>query len=419
MSFLNPTQPARAPLTISLVLSVLLHLLGVGGVAGVFAFHALAARLAPWLEAPADPAPVNKPADPDQATPDPLPPVVWVRPGIDASSADSDVWIGYDSETDHIAFASSIDQSAMTPDMPGMRGDADLGAPPSPPGTPAPEAIRQQDPLEPPAPQPEAPVPTPAPPSESPAKLPSTPPPLPPPPREVIIAPETRAVPDDVRDGGPEEHPPAQTTKPDQPPQDAPSPPKPEDSKPEDPKPDPANPDAAPPADEPPAVEPVTPEPPPSEEPADPTPKPAPPASPPSPQPAPSPAPGANPQPAPAGDPGEQSDKEADATSIKQAVDYRNGRVKAGEGLDIRTVKPEFSNYTVLTALPRVPVVEITFNTKGRVKNVRIVQSSGYKDVDEPILNAVWAWSAKGKQLEALARKDPKAVLKISVRMLL
>jgi TonB family protein len=128
---------------------------------------------------------------------------------------------------------------------------------------------------------------------------------------------------------------------------------------------------------------------------------------------------GAPETPAPAGEPGERADKEAIATSIKQAVEYRNGRVLAGQGLDIRTVRPEFSTYTQLTALPRIPVVEITFDTAGRVKNVRLIQSSGYKDVDEPILNAVWAWTAKGKQLEMLARDNPRALLKISVRMLL
>jgi TonB family protein len=100
-------------------------------------------------------------------------------------------------------------------------------------------------------------------------------------------------------------------------------------------------------------------------------------------------------------------------------VEYRNGRVQAGEGLDIKTVKPEFSSFTLLTALPKIPVVEISFNTAGKVKNVRMVQSSGYKDVDEPILNAVWAWTAKGKKLDALAKQNPRAVVKISIRMLL
>jgi TonB family protein len=131
------------------------------------------------------------------------------------------------------------------------------------------------------------------------------------------------------------------------------------------------------------------------------------------------PQPGAAPVPVPSGSPGEQADKEADATSIKTAVEYRNGRVQAGEGIDIVTVKPEFSNFTVLTSMPRTPVVEITFTTRGKVKNVRMLQSSGYKDVDEPIVTAVWAWKAKGKKLEALAKQNPNSLLKISIRMLL
>jgi TonB family protein len=440
MSAIQVSQPARAPLAVSFVLSVLMHAGVVGGIATVFAVREFIGEIAPWVFARNEPkAEEEKPRspDPDKSTAA-ADPVIWVTPGIDDSTSKAPVWIGYKDETEHVAYTASVDQSAMTPDDPGMRGEEATAAPPaplSPAGEPlplAPEAVTVQAPPQPQADQPasEAQAKTPdaahevnapAPEVPDPKEQVKSPAPPPPAPAEPILVDENaKPIANPV---APE---PAATVAREATPKDAPEKDRPQAIEPE-------KETEQPKSDEPPTPpSPRVPEVKTHEKESDsptPTPPPATPASPEaahrevseskSPPPAATPQPGAKPTPIPAGDPGEKADKEADATSIKQAVVYRNGRVRAGEGVDIKTVRPEFSSFTVLTALPRAPVVEITFTTKGKVKSVRMLQSSGYKDVDEPILNAVWAWSAKGKKLEALARQNPNAVLKISVRMLL
>lgn len=119
------------------------------------------------------------------------------------------------------------------------------------------------------------------------------------------------------------------------------------------------------------------------------------------------------------GKPAEQADKDADATSIEKAVEYRDGKVKAGQGLDIRTVAPEFDTFTRVTAAPRNPVAEVSFDQRGGVIAVRFLVGSGYKDVDEPIRHALWGWTAKGKAIDDLAGKPKGSVVKLSFRILL
>lgn len=438
MSAIQISHPARAPLAVSFLLSVMVHAGLVGGVATVFAVREFINEIAPWMFAKDTPeAEKEKPrsSDPNEAPALAADPVIWVTPGIDDATSKERVWIGYKDETEHVAYAASVDQSAMTPDDPGMRGEEQSVAPPSPAvaaGEPlplAPETIRVQAPPDQPAAEPaseekpktpdaapevNAPAPEVPDPQEQ-TKAPAPPPPAPAEPREVdekakpvsdpvppapvvTVAPE--ATPKDApeREQPKAEEPAKETDEPKT--EEAPTPPSPrvpeskaheKESESPAPTPPPAAPETA--------------------EPAESKSK--------SPPPATTPEQGAKPTPVPAGDPGEKADKEADATSIKQAVVYHNGRVRAGEGVDIKTVRPEFSSFTVLTAIPRAPVVEISFTTKGKVKSVRMLQSSGYKDVDEPILNAVWAWTAKGKKLDALAKQNPNALLKLSVRMLL
>lgn len=127
----------------------------------------------------------------------------------------------------------------------------------------------------------------------------------------------------------------------------------------------------------------------------------------------------ANGQPVTSGEPGIESDKDSDASSTTVTAEYRNGKVIAGEGLDIKTVRPTFSKYTRVTAIPTNPIVEIQFDRTGKVRDVVMKQSSGYRDVDEPVKNAVWAWTAKGKVLEELASRRSDGVVKVEITILL
>jgi hypothetical protein len=53
------------------------------------------------------------------------------------------------------------------------------------------------------------------------------------------------------------------------------------------------------------------------------------------------------------------------------------------------------------------------------VVSVRFLIQSGYSDVDEPIRDALWAWTAKGKEIADLANKPAGSVVKMSFKILL
>ncbi len=119
--------------------------------------------------------------------------------------------------------------------------------------------------------------------------------------------------------------------------------------------------------------------------------------------------------------PGEPDDGESEATSLKDPIDITiNGRVAAAKGLKIRTVQPEFATTTRLTARPRSPQVSITFNKAGKVVRAAFTpgRSTGYDDVDQPLLNAIYRWTARGETLAKFAAASPRAELTITVNVL-
>jgi len=125
----------------------------------------------------------------------------------------------------------------------------------------------------------------------------------------------------------------------------------------------------------------------------------------------------------PPGDPREAiaSDKESDATSITKIAQWHPGRPPAVEGLDITTVRPRWTITTRLGAVPRNPVIELTFHKNGTVARARFLpgQDTGYRDVDGPLLDAIYRWTATGKALDALAADDPEAVVSLTMRIVL
>jgi hypothetical protein len=112
------------------------------------------------------------------------------------------------------------------------------------------------------------------------------------------------------------------------------------------------------------------------------------------------------------------ADKEADAVSresVTHVKDYVIGQPLAVEGLDIKTVRPEWSVRTTLLARPRNPRVKIHFNRAGRVKLAVLEVSTGEPDVDRPLLDALYKWRATGAPLEKLAGDDPGATIAITL----
>lgn len=115
------------------------------------------------------------------------------------------------------------------------------------------------------------------------------------------------------------------------------------------------------------------------------------------------------------------ADRQSDATSREQPLEVKPGRPLAGRGLDIRTVRPTWPITVTLLAIPRNPLVEITFGRTGRVLRASYVfgQDTGYSDVDGPLLDAVYRWTATGKALAELPPDDPDAGVTLRIRILI
>ncbi len=111
--------------------------------------------------------------------------------------------------------------------------------------------------------------------------------------------------------------------------------------------------------------------------------------------------------------------REATPTSRTKPVEIRPGDPAAMEGIEFDTVGPKFTTITRLTAAPGNPVARITFNTAGKVTYAEIIQTSGYQNVDRPVLDALYVWRAKGKKLEELRASDPDQKITFDFRILL
>ncbi len=118
---------------------------------------------------------------------------------------------------------------------------------------------------------------------------------------------------------------------------------------------------------------------------------------------------------APGGDdiPGLPSDRESVATALKEATNLIQwGKPLARKGLEIKTVRPRWRTTTLLTRVPRNPVVMVSFDPDGRVAHAEFIQlngrrlNSGSRDVDGPLLDAVYKWRATGKELKKLGKDD-------------
>lgn len=104
---------------------------------------------------------------------------------------------------------------------------------------------------------------------------------------------------------------------------------------------------------------------------------------------------------------GELSDREAIATAIREAIRVEPGKPVASKGITVKTFRPRWSHFTLITAAPQNAVVRVSFNREGRAVDVQLLRSSGRTDVDRPLIDAVYNWTASGKQISALPEKRP------------
>ena len=144
------------------------------------------------------------------------------------------------------------------------------------------------------------------------------------------------------------------------------------------------------------------------------------------------PAPGGEPAPKPTpatppGVPAIESPRESDAAMRERAIEYDSdlNRPIASKGLEIKTVRPVWPVLVRQSYRPRNPYLAIRFGADGKVKSVSFIaeqdgrKGTGIDVVDGPLVDAIYRWTAKGAQIDALDRSDPSATLTIPIRILL
>ncbi len=121
--------------------------------------------------------------------------------------------------------------------------------------------------------------------------------------------------------------------------------------------------------------------------------------------------------------PGEKSPAESEAATTKPVEIRTNGQshVLAARGLEVRTRSPSFS-HTTRFSLPGVrPLVRVAFGRDGKVKEAAFLpgKKTGRDDIDQPLLDAIYQWTASGKPLKELSEHDPKARVELTFSIIL
>lgn len=94
-----------------------------------------------------------------------------------------------------------------------------------------------------------------------------------------------------------------------------------------------------------------------------------------------------------------RSDREADPTALVNAKSVRPGAVLVGPGLEVKTYRPNFSAASVF-ALPRNPKAVLTFDPDGTVLQADLLSSTGYDNIDGPLISSLYRWHATGDRLK-------------------
>ncbi|MFP4145934.1 MAG: hypothetical protein ACLFV3_12420 [Phycisphaeraceae bacterium] len=108
--------------------------------------------------------------------------------------------------------------------------------------------------------------------------------------------------------------------------------------------------------------------------------------------------------------------READPTdTLPDDAAVEPGKVIAGEGIEIRTARPDFAAVARVSSWPANPRVRLRFSPDtGEVIDAKLLTSSGYQNIDGPLLNSLYRWQATGEKLEK--RSEP---LELELKLLL
>ncbi len=100
-----------------------------------------------------------------------------------------------------------------------------------------------------------------------------------------------------------------------------------------------------------------------------------------------------------------KSDRESDLFGTRNdPLKVQPGRTLVGDGIEIKTVTPQFSIITRSIAIPADPRVRIVFDADGTVIDAKFIRNTGYDNVDSPILNSLYKWKASGEKLTQRGR---------------
>ncbi len=101
-----------------------------------------------------------------------------------------------------------------------------------------------------------------------------------------------------------------------------------------------------------------------------------------------------------------KSDRDSAPVSLTgdSTLPIRPGRVITGKGIEIKTFHPDFSVVAMITSVPSNPVCRVVFNKDGIVDSAEILRTSGYPNIDGPILSSLYRWEATGEELKKMNR---------------
>ena len=88
-------------------------------------------------------------------------------------------------------------------------------------------------------------------------------------------------------------------------------------------------------------------------------------------------------------------DAESTPTDTFDAVEVVPGEVLVTRGVEINPARPRFSAVSLVSSVVRSPEVRITFDNTGRVIDADLITSTGSANVDFPIRNSLFRWTAR------------------------
>lgn len=99
-----------------------------------------------------------------------------------------------------------------------------------------------------------------------------------------------------------------------------------------------------------------------------------------------------------------KEERESDPVTRIETQTVRPGEVVARKGLRINTIGPRYSAIARRTAVPANPTAIVSFDRTGKVVNVKLIRSTGFDNVDGPLITAMYKWTAEGPLLKHVAK---------------